>query len=157
MTDKKESTYASVLKHGSDIHHALQKGSQIQDLSCPSDIIVSRAQTIAGSYQAVKINSKIYKQRLNLCQHSLIARVILTKGDQPWSFLKLKEKLSSISKISNWKFISLGKGFYQVLLSSKQDKDLVWGQGPINLNPGLLRLQQWTPGFDPQKVKSTNT
>lgn len=48
----------------------------VQNLELPS---LSRA----GTFQAVKINSNIYRKRLALCQHSLIARVILNKGESP--------------------------------------------------------------------------
>lgn len=51
---------------------------------------------IAGALQEIKIHSDLYKKRLDMCCYSVIGRIVLSKGDQPWKFLALKEKLSSI-------------------------------------------------------------
>lgn len=111
-----------------------------------------------GAFQAVKINSEIYKKRLVLCQNSLIARVILSKGETPWQLAKLKAKLSSLWNLkSHWRLISLGRGFFHVLLATTQDKYAIWSHGSLNLKPGILRLQRWSPGFDPHKEKTTTT
>ena len=75
--------------------------------------------SIPGSYQAVKINSELYQKRLALCQFSLIGRIVLSKGDTPWSLTNLKDKLSSIWRLqASWRLISLGRGFYHILLNS---------------------------------------
>ena len=79
----------------------------------------------SGAFHSVKINSDVYRQRLALCQHSLIARVVLNKGDNPWALPKLKARLSSLWGLKSWRLISLGRGFYHILLSAAVDKDLV--------------------------------
>ena len=40
-----------------------------------------------GAYQAIRINSDVYSRRLALCQHSLIARIVLRKETLPGFFL----------------------------------------------------------------------
>ena len=57
---------------------------------------VSLASKKNGDYVAVKINSKAYEEHLKLCSYSLIGRVVLSKGEEPWKILTLKEKLQSI-------------------------------------------------------------
>ncbi|PON75626.1 hypothetical protein PanWU01x14_042510, partial [Parasponia andersonii] len=52
--------------------------------------------------------------------------------------------------------ISLGRGFFHILLSSEADKAKVWGLGSLNLKPGVLRLQPWFPNFNPHTQSSTN-
>ena len=49
-----------------------------------------------GNYVAIKINQQIYEQQLALCQHALIAKIILARGETPWKLSELKEKLSKL-------------------------------------------------------------
>ncbi|PON36372.1 hypothetical protein PanWU01x14_328970 [Parasponia andersonii] len=49
-----------------------------------------------GAYVSVKLNLAAVEERLNLYIFSLIGRVILSKGEKPWSLLDLKERLDSI-------------------------------------------------------------
>ncbi|KAK2638453.1 hypothetical protein Ddye_026248 [Dipteronia dyeriana] len=103
-----------------------------------------------GDYVAIKVNPKAYEERLKLCSYSLIGRVVLLKGDEPWKVLALKEKLQSFWKLnSQWRLISLGRGFFQILLNSEEEKAKFWGIGPLHLKPGTLRLQPWTQNFNP--------
>ena len=126
-------------------------------LSEPTLPILVRS-NIPGSYQAVKINSELYKKRLAICQFSLIGRVVLSKGDSPWTLVKLKEKLASLWNLkSSWHLISLGRGFFHILLTSDQDRDSIWSRGSLTLKPGVMSLQRWFSGFDPFKEKSTST
>ena len=111
-----------------------------------------------GAFQAIKVNNEIYQKRLQLCQHSLIGRIVLNKGETPWTLPKLKEHLSSIWTLNeDWRLISLGHGYCQILLHSVVAKNVVWNRGSISLKPGIMRIQQWSPGFDPYKEKSTST
>lgn len=87
----------------------------------------------------------------------MIGRVILSKGAQPWTVPKLKERLAVIWKLSSlWRLISLGKGFYDILLTSIKDNASVWGCGSLNLKLGIPWARQWTRGFDPTSKKTTN-
>ena len=114
--------------------------------------------SIPGSYHAVKINSDLYHKRLAICQFSLIGRVVLNKGDTPWKLANLRDRLAAIWNLSSqWRLISLGKGYFHILLTSKSEKDVVWGRGSLSLKPRVLCLQRWVPGFDPSKEKTTNT
>ncbi|KAK2638277.1 hypothetical protein Ddye_026072 [Dipteronia dyeriana] len=84
---------------------------------------VSSAPKKKGDYVAIKVNPKAYEERLKLCSYSLIGRVILSKGEEPWKVLTLKEKLQSFWKLnSQWRLISLGRGFFQILLNYEEDK-----------------------------------
>ncbi|KAK0582022.1 hypothetical protein LWI29_020550 [Acer saccharum] len=119
--------------------------------------LISSAPKKKGDFVAIKVNPKAYEERLKLCSYSLIGRVILSKGEEPWKILALKEKLQSIWKLnSQWRLISLGRGFFQILLNSEEDKAQVWGIGSLHLKPGILRLQPWTQNFNPNTQRTTN-
>ncbi|KAF3455104.1 hypothetical protein FNV43_RR05552 [Rhamnella rubrinervis] len=97
------------------------------------------APTRKGNFVLIKVNDNAYKERISLCQFSLIARVVLTKGDKSWKHDELYLKLQSIWKLEKWKLISLGRGYFSssVILyggSSKSltdhaDKDNTKGKG----------------------------
>ncbi|KAK2655373.1 hypothetical protein Ddye_008425 [Dipteronia dyeriana] len=111
---------------------------------------VSSAPKKKGDYVAIKVNPKAYEERLKLYSYSFISRVVLSKGEEPWKILALKEKLQSFWKLnSQWRLISLGRGFFQILLNSGEDKAKVWGIRPLHLKPGTLKLQPWTQNFNP--------
>ena len=58
---------------------------------------------------------------------------------------------------NTWKLISLGRGYYSVILKFSSEKTSVWSRGSIALKPGILRLQPWQPDFDPMAQKSSNS
>ncbi|PON62527.1 Zinc knuckle CX2CX4HX4C [Trema orientale] len=138
-----------------------------QGLNSASKIVDSHASliasetskpTIKGNYVCVKVNEYALKNRLDLCQFSLIGRIFLSKGDSPWKLVDLKLKLQSIWKLSSaWRLISLGKGFFHILLSSEEEKNRVRTMGSMNLKPGILRLQPWYPNFNPNTQSFTNS
>ena len=85
---------------------SIQTHSHMDGLSNLEPVMKSYAQAISsaiasmssapkkkGDYVAVKVNSKVYKEQLKLCSYSLIGRVVLSKGEEPWKILALKEKL----------------------------------------------------------------
>ncbi|PON69641.1 hypothetical protein PanWU01x14_087640 [Parasponia andersonii] len=109
-----------------------------------------------GAYVSVKVNPTAVEERLNLCKFSLIRRVILSKGDKPWSLLDLKARIDLVWKISSWHLISLRKGYFLILLISEEDKTHVWSMSSLNIKPGILKLQPWVPGFVPSEQKTTN-
>ncbi|PON82607.1 Zinc knuckle CX2CX4HX4C [Trema orientale] len=113
--------------------------------------------SIKGNYVCVKVNQAALQNRLELCQYSVIGRIFLSKGDSPWKLADLKFKLQSIWGLSpSWRLISLGRGFFHILLSSEVEKSKVWGMGSMNLKLGVLRLQPWFPNFNPHTQSSTN-
>ncbi|KAK2662295.1 hypothetical protein Ddye_000869 [Dipteronia dyeriana] len=56
----------------------------------------------------------------------------------------------------DWRLISLGKGYFHIILKSLRHKKKVWGLDSINLKPGVLCLQPWVLDFNPSLQKSTN-
>ncbi|XP_050212400.1 uncharacterized protein LOC126663639 [Mercurialis annua] len=111
-----------------------------------------------GGFVSIKVSQSVYEHRVNSCKNSLIGRVTLTKGESPWKQIDLKSKLTGIWNLdSNWKLISLGRGFYHILLSNEETLKAIWSRGSIGLKPGILRLLPWTPGFNPEEQKSTTT
>ncbi|XP_050223701.1 uncharacterized protein LOC126673551 [Mercurialis annua] len=110
-----------------------------------------------GGFIAIKINQTVYEQQLLLCKNALIARIVLAKGESPWKLFDLKKKLTSVWNLkSEWKLISMGRGYYHVILNTMEEKNAIWGKGVIALKPGTLRLQPWSPDFDPSIQRTTN-
>ena len=110
-----------------------------------------------GGYVAVRVDPFAYKSRLEVCKFSLIGRVVLSNGEKPWKLVDLKAKLQSIWKLNSiWRLISLGKRYFQIMLNSNVDKNMVWSLGSLNLKPGVLRLQPWIPNFNLALHKSSN-
>ncbi|KAF3449842.1 hypothetical protein FNV43_RR05921 [Rhamnella rubrinervis] len=81
-----------------------------------------------GNFVSIRVNDNAYKERISLCQFSLIARVVLTKGDKSWKHDELYLKLQSIWKLEKWKLISLVRDIFKLLyLHGRSSKSLVSG------------------------------
>jgi len=73
----------------------------------------------------------------------------LSKGDKPYTTRDLASKLGKIWKMAHqWKMVPLGHGFYDFLFEHPDDFSRIWVAGTISLQPGLLRLSQWTKDFN---------
>ncbi|WCJ43865.1 hypothetical protein M5689_024574 [Euphorbia peplus] len=111
-----------------------------------------------GEFKSVKINRTAFEKRIQLCHHSLIGHLNLNKGDTPWKLDELRSALLKEWGISiPWRLISLGKGFYHLLLPSNDIKQLVRSRGVLGLTPGVFRVQPWSPDFDPFSQKTSST
>ena len=74
----------------------------------------------------IHVDPSVYKFRLDMCKNSLIGRAILSSGEKPWKLVDLKAKLYSIWELSSaWRLISLGRGYFQIIISSSVDQTLV--------------------------------
>lgn len=89
----------------------------------------------------MQMDLKAFHEILSLCKHPLITRLIHLKGDMHCKFFELKEKLTSIWKLQHQKLIYLEKGYYQVLLYTKEDKFRIWAIGSFSLKPGVLHYK----------------
>ena len=45
---------------------------------------------------------------------------------------------------------SIGRGYFLFDFGSKEDKDLIFRNGPYFMGPQVLYLNGWTPNFDPE-------
>lgn len=52
--------------------------------------------------------------------------------------------------------MSLGKGFYHVLLNSDEKKARSWARDSFNAKPGIVRLPEWELHFNPVLQKLTS-
>lgn len=53
--------------------------------------------------------------------------------------------------------VSLGKGFYEFSFASAKDLRSVWSLGSWNVQPGILRLMQWSNDFKPNSQKISHS
>ncbi|KAK3192977.1 hypothetical protein Dsin_024287 [Dipteronia sinensis] len=124
---------------------SIQTNSRMDEISNPTPVLKSYAQEISSAIAPV---SSAPKKK---------GDYVAIKGEEPWKILALKEKLQSIWKLnSQWRLISLGRGFFQILLNSEEDKARVWGVRSLHLKHGILRLQPWTQNFNPNTQCTTN-
>ena len=70
----------------------------------------------------MNVNAEALRSRMEMCKFSLIGRLILSKGDKPYALTSLKDKLNAIWNLPSWRLISLGKGYYQIFLSSHEER-----------------------------------
>ncbi|KAI9173452.1 hypothetical protein LWI28_001560 [Acer negundo] len=81
-----------------------------------------------GGYVSVRMDPISYQARLVLCRNALIGCVVLSIGERPWKLMDLKARLSKHWMLnSDWRLISLGRGYYQILLKSPIEINHVWG------------------------------
>ena len=139
------------LVQGGKSFAGLFKPSPVETLPVPS--VPSKK----GGYVSIRVDPIAYQARLELCRNALIGRVVISSGERPWKLVDLKARLSKHWMLnSDWRLISLGRGYYQILLKSPAEMNHVWGFGSVHLKPGILRLQPWVPDFNPSLQKSTN-
>lgn len=91
--------------------------------------------------QVIKINAPAFKEQMDSCKFSLIAKVFLSKREKPWLLADLTSKLQFIWKVQNMRLISIGCGFFDILFSSNEDKRRVWVHGSISIKLEIFRLQ----------------
>lgn len=109
-----------------------------------------------GDYISIKIDDSLVQRGVSQLQHTLIGRVSLAPGDKPYTLDDLKLKLDRIWGISgSWILIPLGKGFYNIQLPGNAERERILDKRFWNLKPGILRVQHWTPGFNPYKVNNS--
>ena len=55
-----------------------QSGSSLSGFSADETSTLNK-----GGFIAIRINQQLYEKQLAACQHALIARIVLSKGDVP--------------------------------------------------------------------------
>lgn len=110
-----------------------------------------------GDSISIKISEDEYQKGLDSCKNNLHGRFLLPKGSAPIKFQDLKSKLAKLWKpLGSWHMIPLGRGYYEFIFSSAEDLRCAWAVGSWNMNPGILRLYQWSPDFNPNKLKQSH-
>jgi len=112
---------------------------------------------IKGDSLSIRICQDEYVKGLEDCQYALRGRLTLSKGDKPYTARDLASKLGKIWKIVHqWKMVPLGRGFYDFLFEHQDDFSRTWTAGTVSLQPGLVRLSQWTKDFNHNAQKQTH-
>jgi hypothetical protein len=105
---------------------------------------------IRGESVSIKFTQAEYVRGVEGCCNNLHGRLVMGKGETPYTSRDLVAKLSAIWKgFQPWHLISLGRGYYELQFDCPDDKRKAWSVGAYNLRPGLLRLSKWTPDFNP--------
>jgi len=104
---------------------------------------------IKGDVMSIPITEDKYAKGLVDCSRHLHARLVMSKGEKPYTVNDLSLKLSNIWKTpSTWKMVTLGRGFCEFKFSAVKNLRLVWAQGTVNLKSGVFHLSQWTKDFN---------
>ena len=121
------------LVQGGKSFAGLFKPSPVETLPVPS--VPSKK----GGYVSIRVDPIAYQARLELCRNALIGRVVISSGERPWKLVDLKARLSKHWMLnSDWRLISLGRGYYQILLKSPAEMHHVWGFGSENIYKRVL-------------------
>lgn len=125
---------APAVIHKSSFVQAL-RGSQVK-ISEPLPVPSIRGETLF-----VKITNDAYFRGLEVCKINLHGRLVLNKGNKPYSSKDVFAKLQKVWKvIGQWRMLSLGRGFYEFFFDLHADMRTVWAAGTVNLKSGVLRL-----------------
>lgn len=108
--------------HGKSFATVVSDGGQFRGIS-QSTVVP----TMVWDLHPVPLNEEDSFKHLDYHKHSLFARIALFK--RPWKLTDLEHKLFDISKLQNWKLISMEKCYFQVLLFSKTDRNCIWAWG----------------------------
>lgn len=94
---------------------------------------------ILGETLSIHITKDAYFRGLAACRTNLRGRLMLNKGDKPYSSKDIFAKFQSIWKVSGpWSLLSLGRGFDEFTFASQEDLRKVWAVGTVNLMPRVL-------------------
>jgi len=94
--------------------------------------------TIRGETLNIKITQEIYERGTKFCKTNLRGRLLLNKGDKPYSTKEIESKLQKIWKTAApWRMMSLGRGYYEFFFASEMDMRALWAAGTVSLQPGI--------------------
>ncbi|XP_026450923.1 uncharacterized protein LOC113351073 [Papaver somniferum] len=99
---------------------------------------------------ALEIPTKFFEEGCQQFQHNFIARMDYTG----LKFNEMKQNLEAQWKFTA-KFVPMTKGFFIIMLSSKEDKEKV-RKTKWFINEHLLRLIDWYPSFNPEKQATSH-
>lgn len=139
----KKPSYASLVSQVENHNHPL---ISIADLPSP---------TIKGGLVSIQVSEESYQRGLESCKYNLVGRLLLSKGTKPLTTHDLRMHLQKEWSLQSWTIIPMGKGFFVFQFKSMDALQKVWSNGAISLQPGMLRLYQWSPDFSPATFKST--
>lgn len=112
---------------------------------------------IRGESVSITITQQIYERGLEICKHNLRGRLVLNKGDKPYTNKDIHLKLLKQWKTSGeWSMRPLGRGFFEFTFAIDADLRMVWASGTLHLKPGVLRLFEWTKDFNMNKHRNTH-
>lgn len=109
-----------------------------------------------GGNVIVEVDDEDYEKEVRQCQFDVIGRIIMQKGDRPYSTLEIFDKLVILWGIQNFRIVPIGKGYFHVFLNSMDNQSLVLSIGALNLKPGIFRVSRWVPDFNSASQKQTN-
>lgn len=112
---------------------------------------------IRGESVSIQISEQVYDKGMSVCKRNLRGRLVLSKGDKPYTAKDIQLKLQKQWKTKGiWSMTPLGRGYYEFFFSSEDDMRMVWAMGTVNLKPGVLRLFEWTKDFNMHKQRNTH-
>jgi hypothetical protein len=97
--------------------------------------------SIQGEAVSIRISQAPYEKGVEVCRRNLRGRIVLSKGDKPYTAKDIQLKLQKQLKTARpWTLLSLANGFYKFFFAYETNLRPVWAMGTINLKPGVLRL-----------------
>jgi len=113
--------------------------------------------SIRGEALYIKISQDMYEKEMAVCKHNLRWRLVLNKGDKPYTTKDIQLKPQKLWKTGEiWSMLSLRKGYYKFFVASETYLCIVWAGGTVNLKLVVLRLFQWTKDFNMHTQRNTH-
>jgi hypothetical protein len=98
-----------------------------------------------------------YEKGIDVFKRHLRERLVLNKGDKPYTTKDIQMKLQKQWKNTGpWTMLSLGKGYYKFSFASENDLSYVWVLGMVSLESGVLRLFEWKNDFNLHNQHNTH-
>jgi len=112
---------------------------------------------VMGDTVRVKITQEELESSIADCWLNLHGRIILNKGDMPWTTQALQIKLNSLwPSLKEWSVLPLGRGFFEFIFGSVEDMQKIWALGVVNLKPSILCFFALTKAFKAHNQAQTH-
>lgn len=106
-----------------------------------------------GEFLSINIDDALHRQGVRKLENTLIGLLMLKQGVKPTT--SLKDSLDQIWQIQGpWRLITLGKGYFNIQLEDESEHDRIFTKRSWPSEFGTMRLQRWTPEFNPYKISS---
>lgn len=109
---------------------------------------------IAGGNIVVEVDDEEYHSVVEELKFCVIGKFNIQRGDSIPTTMEIQKKLSDFWKIMDFKVIPIGKRTFHILLCSMKDQCKALSVSPVFLKPGILRLNNWVPGYNLMKQGS---
>lgn len=108
-----------------------------------------------GGNLVIDLDEDDYQKHMKKLKYSVLGMLFLMKGKENPTTMELKENLSGILGVADFKIVHMGGGYFHIVLTSMNNQCTVMVNGPVNTSSGIFWVSRCQPGFYPTCLKST--